>query len=74
MASNMQDLLLISASGVAQPSMMLILRLINRQTSSESSAAGSVSSGQQVIYEAICGKTGGFDAAALHMQHTVLLS
>ncbi|RVE57179.1 hypothetical protein OJAV_G00213360 [Oryzias javanicus] len=32
-------------------------RLI-KQASSESSAAGSVSSGQQVIYEAICSKTG----------------
>ncbi|XP_008281028.1 tubulin polyglutamylase TTLL5 isoform X1 [Stegastes partitus] len=32
-------------------------RLI-KQTSSESSASGSVSSGQQVVYEAICGKTG----------------
>ncbi|KAK5614427.1 hypothetical protein CRENBAI_024340 [Crenichthys baileyi] len=32
-------------------------RLI-KQMSSESSASGSVSSGQQVVYEAICGKTG----------------
>ncbi|XP_047466475.1 tubulin polyglutamylase TTLL5 isoform X2 [Mugil cephalus] len=32
-------------------------RLI-KQTSSESSASGAVSSGQQVVYEAICGKTG----------------
>ncbi|XP_022048914.1 tubulin polyglutamylase TTLL5 isoform X2 [Acanthochromis polyacanthus] len=32
-------------------------RLI-KQPSSESSASGSVSSGQQVVYEAICGKTG----------------
>lgn len=68
----MQDLLLELL--ISQPSMALILCLINRQTSSESLAAGSVSSGQQVIYEAICGKTGGFDAAALHMHHTVLLS
>ncbi|XP_078133230.1 tubulin polyglutamylase TTLL5 isoform X1 [Sander vitreus] len=32
-------------------------RLI-KQTSAESSASGSVSSGQHVVYEAICGKTG----------------
>ena len=42
------------------------LVLINRQTSAESSASGSVSSGQHVVYEAICGKTGGSDAT-LHM-------
>lgn len=35
--------------------------------SSESSASGSVSSGQQVVYEAMCGKTGGFDVAVLHV-------
>ncbi|KAG7237241.1 hypothetical protein INR49_032574 [Caranx melampygus] len=40
-------------------------RLI-KQTSSESSASGAVSSGQHMVYEAICGKTGGSDAAVLH--------
>lgn len=41
--------------------------MINRQKSTESSASGSVSNGQHVVYEAICGKTGGSDAVFLHM-------
>lgn len=45
---------------------ILELFLINRQMSSESSASGSISSGQQVVYKANCGKTGGFDVAVLH--------
>ncbi|XP_037551299.1 tubulin polyglutamylase TTLL5 [Nematolebias whitei] len=48
-------------------------RLI-KQMSSESSASGSMSSGKQVVCEAICGKTGGFDVAVLQMLCTVLQS
>lgn len=55
-----------------QPSLTLLLCVINRQTSAESSASGNVSSGQHPVYEAICGKTGGSDAAVLHKLITVL--
>lgn len=57
-----------------QSSLTLTLCLINRQMSSESSASGSVSSGKQVVYEAICGKTGGFDVTVLQMLRAALQS
>lgn len=44
----------------------LILCLFRRQTSAEGSASGNMFSGQRTVYEAICGKAGGPDAALLH--------
>lgn len=50
----------------------LISSLINRQPSSESPASGAGTMGQQTVYEAVCGKTGGFDAVVFTLAEYII--